>query len=174
MLPCSEHPCQKHPSTNTASFKDGTTTSGFPKTSGALNFIGRSVMLFSILRMAFSGLVPDDRIRDMCLDRWRRVMLSMTQHAMQSVSSLMVRACYYCGLPGGTGKRELRPYGPAGSDVCAECVLGSGAPPEREKAAREELGRRFLCSQPMILNPSEQSGPRPVTDRELGKKPTLS
>ncbi len=37
------------------------------------------------------------------------------------------RQCIHCGEPNGSGARELRPYGPGGSDVCAGCVIDSPA-----------------------------------------------
>lgn len=82
----------------------------------------------------------------------------------------MLRTCYHCGLPGGTGKRELRPYGPGGVDVCAECVLGDKAHPERENVAKQEPAKRFLHTGPLILDPSEQSGPRRASEHETGRK----
>lgn len=70
------------------------------------------------------------------------------------------RTCMYCDQPGGVGKRELRPYGPGGKDVCAGCVFDG--PPEREVMARGELAKRLLTSDPLLLDPEEQVGPRPA------------
>lgn len=66
----------------------------------------------------------------------------------------------HCNRPGGVGDRELRPYGPGGRDVCAGCVFDG--PPEREEEARQQLGARLLTGEPLILDPSEQIGPRPT------------
>jgi hypothetical protein len=50
--------------------------------------------------------------------------------------------CVYCKRPDGKGKRELRPYGPGGSWVCAGCVFGEdGKPPHRARV--EEFQRIF-------------------------------
>lgn len=72
------------------------------------------------------------------------------------------RRCMHCKQPGGRGPRELRPYGPNGQDVCAECVLGKGAPGERAATARQQLGRALMAPGPLILDTSEQAGPRPM------------
>ena len=73
------------------------------------------------------------------------------------------RTCSLCGLPGGPSERELRPYGRGGADVCAGCVLGD---PDRESEARRQLATRMLDTRPLLLDPREQVGPRPVTERE--------
>ena len=44
------------------------------------------------------------------------------------------RKCCKCGRLNGKGKRELRPYGPGGKDVCAGCVFG-----EEDHQANKEL-----------------------------------
>ena len=75
------------------------------------------------------------------------------------VNKCRARTCMYCGRPGGIGKRELRPYGPGGRDVCAGCVFDG--PPERMKQAELELGQRLMTSEPLILDAREQVGPRP-------------
>lgn len=41
--------------------------------------------------------------------------------------------CHYCGPT----DRELRPYGPGGSDVCFPCAMET---PEREAAAKAAFG----------------------------------
>ena len=74
------------------------------------------------------------------------------------------RSCVYCGQPGGKGPRELRPYGPDGNDVCAECVFNG--PPERLKEAERHLGKCLLHPGTLLLDPKEQIGPRPV--KKLG------
>ena len=70
------------------------------------------------------------------------------------------RTCHHCSRPGGTGPRELRPYGPGGVDVCAECTFNG--PPERLKQAEQELGKRLLTPGMLILDSEEQVGPRPI------------
>jgi hypothetical protein len=70
------------------------------------------------------------------------------------------RACIHCGLSGGVGPRELRPYGPNGSDVCAKCAFEG--PPERLKEAERQLAARLCCSEPLVLVVEEQTGPRPI------------
>lgn len=72
------------------------------------------------------------------------------------------RKCIHCKQPGGKGPRELRPYGPGGADVCAECVLGN---PKREKVAKHQLGQRLLTADPLLLDATEQVGPRPLKAR---------
>lgn len=44
-----------------------------------------------------------------------------------------MKTCHYCGPT----DRELRPYGPEGSDICFPCMK---ADPEREEAAGRALG----------------------------------
>lgn len=73
-----------------------------------------------------------------------------------------MRKCYHCGQPGGKGPRELRPYGPGGSDVCAECVLGRDAPAGRRRQAERSLGRQLAQRGPLVLDSREQVGPRPI------------
>lgn len=41
--------------------------------------------------------------------------------------------CHWCGPT----ERELRPYGPGGSDICYPCMM---ADPAREKAASQNFG----------------------------------
>jgi len=75
------------------------------------------------------------------------------------------RTCYKCHQPGGKGPRELRPYGPKGSDVCAECVFGKKGDkpnPKMVEEALRQLGQRFLEPGPHILDTTEQVGPRPL------------
>ena len=74
-----------------------------------------------------------------------------------------MRKCIHCGQPGGTGKRELRPYGPNGTDVCAGCVFGG--PPERKREAERQLGARLMATEPLVLDADEQVGPRPLNPK---------
>lgn len=78
-------------------------------------------------------------------------------------STNMGRKCSLCGTPAGKGKAELRPYGKGGADVCAGCVLGN---PEREAVARKHLSTRLMARGPLVLNPREHTGPRPMTAQE--------
>ena len=77
----------------------------------------------------------------------------------------MSRSCHYCKRVGGKGPRELRPYGPGGVDVCAECVLGNSAPPDRRRTAEAALGRQLMTHEPLLLDVGEQAGPRPLKPR---------
>ena len=70
------------------------------------------------------------------------------------------RYCMHCLQPGGVGKRELRPYGPGGRDVCAGCTFSG--PPERLTTAEQELGKRLLTTDTLLLDDREQIGPRPM------------
>lgn len=45
----------------------------------------------------------------------------------------MSEGCHYCG----TTEKELRPYGPGGSNVCFPCAT---ATPEREASAKSAFG----------------------------------
>ena len=77
------------------------------------------------------------------------------------------RYCMHCLQRGGPGPRELRPYGPGGRDVCAQCVLHG--PPERQQEAKRQLNARMLTSKPLLLDEREQAGPRPLTDSEIAE-----
>jgi hypothetical protein len=80
-----------------------------------------------------------------------------------SLEAKCSRYCMYCLRLGGIGKRELRPYGPGGRDVCAGCVFDG--PPERLKEAEAQLGARLLTSEPLLLDVTEQVGPRPYRSK---------
>jgi hypothetical protein len=73
------------------------------------------------------------------------------------------RYCMHCLRSGGRGDRELRPYGPDGRDVCAECTFNG--PPVRLKEAERQLGARMLTSEPLLLDTNEQIGPRPLKSK---------
>lgn len=75
----------------------------------------------------------------------------------------MARTCMHCGRPGGPGRRELRPYGPGGKDVCAECTFDG--PPSRLAEAEKQLGKRLMTSEPLLLDSREQIGPRPLKSK---------
>ena len=72
-------------------------------------------------------------------------------------------SCHYCGPT----DRELRPYGPGGSDVCFPCAT---ATPEREAAAQSAFGALLdgaeAISATGVVAIGEQSGPRPFDPRE--------
>jgi hypothetical protein len=83
----------------------------------------------------------------------------------------MERRCYKCKQPGGKGKRELRPYGPNGSDVCAGCVFGTDEKGPNEKLieeARKQLGKQMAMvgDEIAVIDPTEQVGPRAPTTEE--------
>lgn len=70
------------------------------------------------------------------------------------------RYCMHCLQVGGKGPRELRPYGPGGRDVCAECTFKG--PPERLREAQKQLGERLMTAEPLVLDDREEVGPRPL------------
>lgn len=81
---------------------------------------------------------------------------------------MKTRTCYKCHQPEGIGKRELRPYGPEGADVCAGCVFGTdGNGPNIDllNEARYQLSKRLMGSEPLLLDATEQVGPRPLSTR---------
>jgi len=71
------------------------------------------------------------------------------------------RVCYKCNQPNGTGPRELRPYGPGGKDICAECCF---ADPKLEKEAREQFRKKNSQIEKRGLVPiiGTSSGPIPM------------
>jgi len=75
------------------------------------------------------------------------------------------RICMHCNQPAGKGPRELRPYGPSGRDVCAECVFKG--PPERIAEAKQQLGVKLAQPNTLLLDATEQVGPRPLTPGDL-------
>lgn len=74
------------------------------------------------------------------------------------------RACMHCGTDGqnGDSQSELRPYGPGGRDVCYRCAIGERATTERREQARASIRSALLARGPLILDPDEQVGPRPL------------
>lgn len=68
------------------------------------------------------------------------------------------RHCIHCG----SSKRELRPYGPRGADVCFPCVMGDDAPVERKRTAECVLASRLLHQGALLLDSREEVGPRPL------------
>ena len=73
------------------------------------------------------------------------------------------RYCMHCLRLDGRGPRELRPYGPGGRDVCAECTFKG--PPERLKEAERQLGVRLLPGETLLLDDRERVGPRPYKSK---------
>ena len=69
LMKCLGHPCQKHPSTNTASFRFGNTKSGFPNTGQCL----RQPVIPFARKIAISrssvSLLPAPRMRAITSDR---------------------------------------------------------------------------------------------------------
>lgn len=81
----------------------------------------------------------------------------------------MSRVCYRCEQPDGVGLRELRPYGPGGRDVCAECVFGKDRAGPNAKllaTAERQLKEQLLTSEPLVLDVSERVGPRPIVRKK--------
>jgi hypothetical protein len=76
-----------------------------------------------------------------------------------------VRKCHYCKRPGGKGPRELRPYGPGGADVCAECAIGVNATPERTRTAEKMFREKLSQKGPLVLDSRERVGPRRMGKR---------
>lgn len=78
------------------------------------------------------------------------------------------RKCYKCKQPGGRGPRELRPYGPGGKDLCAECMFGSKGQkpsPKLEEEARRQLLKSLMAPGPLVIDPEEQAGPRSLKSK---------
>lgn len=72
-----------------------------------------------------------------------------------------MRACFNCGELAGTGKRELRPYGPHGQDICFECMMSS---PTLQEAARVRFANRLAeCGDVAVL---DGGAPRPAIEAE--------
>ena len=74
----------------------------------------------------------------------------------------MSGTCHYCGPT----DRELRPYGPGGSDVCHPCAT---ATPEREAAAQAAFGALLDATgavSPVVAIGTE-SGPQPFDPTRL-------
>jgi hypothetical protein len=72
-VPCFGHPCQKHPSTNTASRAPGNRKSGFPKRLGWRRQPLRVHRRKNAARATSVRLLPRPRTRDMSLDRFALV-----------------------------------------------------------------------------------------------------
>ncbi len=68
-----------------------------------------------------------------------------------------MRFCCRCERPNGPGPRELRPYGPGGKDICAECGL---APANVETTRTEFESKLGAVSGPAILT---EDGPKPAS-----------
>jgi hypothetical protein len=72
------------------------------------------------------------------------------------------RVCFYCKM----GMKELRPYGPNGEDVCAECVKRD---PEKNKIAEDRFMKLMnMAGKATGLVLLTDRGPVPVPLR--GKK----
>lgn len=81
---------------------------------------------------------------------------------------MISRFCSVCKKPGGTGKRELRPYGLNGADLCAGCVFGEDDKKPNQKLlnqAKNQMEQQIAMagSQTLILDTREQIGPRPLS-----------
>lgn len=70
-------------------------------------------------------------------------------------------ACHYCG----TTEKELRPYGPGGSNVCFQCAF---ATPERERETEAAFGS-LLDANSMIadvIQIGSEEGPIPFNPNQ--------
>jgi hypothetical protein len=68
-----------------------------------------------------------------------------------------VRSCHYCGPT----EKELRPYGPDGSDICYSCMKES---PEREQEASQRYGALLEANAVIgddIVTIGSEDGPQP-------------
>lgn len=65
--------------------------------------------------------------------------------------------CFYCG----DENAELRPYGPGGANVCAPCVMGTDAPPERRAQAERQFAAALASAGPVAVLGAH--GPRAAT-----------
>lgn len=77
----------------------------------------------------------------------------------------MALECHYCGPT----ERELRPYGPGGSEICFPCMK---ATPEREEAAKNAFGGlldavEVVSPGPVMIGTSE--GPVPFDPDRIKK-----
>lgn len=86
----------------------------------------------------------------------------MTQQQAENEPS---GSCHYCGPT----DRELRPYGPGGTDVCFPCAT---ATPEREQSAKNAFGTlldgaEVISSGPVMIGSDE--GPIPFDPERLSR-----
>lgn len=75
-----------------------------------------------------------------------------------------MRSCYHCKQSNGPGPRELRPYGPGGADVCAECVFNG--PPERRREAERQFTNKLGAAGDFAL--LTEDGPKRIGPRTRG------
>ena len=86
-----------------------------------------------------------------------------------------MRVCYRCKQPGErVGKRELRPYGPGGADICAGCMFGEGgrAPdPEIQAEAARQCGAAMdgvvATGHAPMVGAGFDDGPLPAPDGKV-------
>lgn len=75
-----------------------------------------------------------------------------------------MKVCHYCGPT----ERELRPYGPGGSNVCHPCAT---ATPERNAAAEAAFGTLLDANAEVsttgVVSIGAESGPQPFDVKEL-------
>jgi hypothetical protein len=75
------------------------------------------------------------------------------------------RKCHFCG----TTEKELRPYGPGGSDVCFPCATET---PAREAAAQAAFGSLLDATEAVSQGPvmiGTDEGPIPFDPRRIGE-----
>ncbi len=57
---------------------------------------------------------------------------------------MSARCCCKCGALHGVGRRECRPYGPGGADICFACATGD---PVLEAEAKRNFGARLAAAE---------------------------
>lgn len=81
---------------------------------------------------------------------------------------MVEHTCHYCGPT----DKELRPYGPGGSDICFPCVTST---PEREAAAKGAFGALLdgaeVISGGVVMIGTEE-GPVPFDPTTATQEPT--
>lgn len=71
-----------------------------------------------------------------------------------------MKTCCVCGGSNGTGKAELRPYGPGGADICHGCAF---AGPEMRKSTEKQFKALLdgAGANPVL---GDEDGPQPITE----------
>lgn len=76
----------------------------------------------------------------------------------------MGETCYKCHQPNGKGPRELRPYGPGGAWLCAECMFSD---PKEEEGARQRFAAQLNAADRRTRRALlTSSGPVPLGSKE--------
>lgn len=75
----------------------------------------------------------------------------------------MKEKCGTCERPNGLGKRELRPYGPGGTNICFECATST---PKANAEAKRQFGAKLKEAGPRSF--LTEDGPLPfVIPKEM-------